>query len=405
MNTIIKFSVFLIGALVIFSSCEKDDSKEFEAAKGEIAILASIPNPDGQSGSTYLQLIGDLTPKTYENLTAFPFTLTDQIVMRGEDIYVMSFTGSDVVKKYTRNANKELSLSGQLIVGANSAVTAIAIQSENKAYLSLTGKGKIWIFNPSTMTKTGEIDLTSYGVGDQNPDPAQLLIRDNKLYVALNQMVGGYYSAQNRPYTDLVIVDTETNKVEKMITQNTAGFSQPTRPFDDKQMFMDENKDIYIVCASGFGFVVGHKAGILRIKNGETELDANYAFNLGDTDITGESNSLSWLPYVQYGGNGKLYGQADIPAYYSNPPNFIEDKSVIPVEIDLYAQTIKKLDLPRSNNYGSVGIYNDKIIFGLSSINESGFYTYDLNTQEASSNALVKTTGFPALFRHFGEEY
>jgi hypothetical protein len=218
-------------------------------------------------------------------------------------------------------------------------------------------------------------------------------------------MVGGYYSDPKRPYTDVVVINTQTDKVEKMITQNTAGFSQPTRPFDDKQMFMDEKKDIYIVCTSGFGFVPEHKAGILRIKNGETEFDAGYAFNLGDANIAGESNNLSWLPFVQYAGNGKLYAQADMPAYYSNPPNFIEDKSVLPVEIDLYAKTIKKLDLPRSNNYGSVGIYNNKIIFGLASNNESGFFTYDLDTKEASANAVVKTTGFPALFRNFGEKY
>lgn len=405
MNTTVKFLALLFGALAILSSCEKDAPKEPEISKGEIVIGTALPNPDGHSGSAFLHLIGDLTPKTYDNKTALPFTLSDQFVMKGEDIYVLPWAGSDVVLKYSRNANKEISLSGQLNVDANSIPSAIVLQSATKAYLSLLGKGKVWVINPTTMSKIGEIDLTSYGVGDQNPDPSQMIIRGNKLYVALNQFVGGYFPAPDRPYSDVVIINTETNQVEKMITESTSGISQPTRAVDSKQMFMDENNDIYIVCTGGFGFVPGHKCGILRIKNGETEFDNSYQFSISDAHITGESNTAGFLHYVQYTGSGKLFAKADIPAFYSNPPDFVKDKSVISVEIDLYTKTIKKLDFPKGNGFGSVGVYKNNIVFGITSESENGFFTYNPSTEQASPNAIVKTTGTPSFFKAFGEKY
>ena len=130
--------------------------------------------------------------------------------------------------------------------------------------------------------------------------------------------------------------------------------------------------------------------------------------------IIDTNNNLA-IPGVNIVVNGTFYGTAanavgyyellNIPAYMSNPPNYVEDKCCIAVEIDIYAKTIEKLDFPRGNMYGGVGIYKDKIIFGLSTDTENGFYTYDMTTKEASSSAVIKTTGMPALFRHFGEEY
>ena len=400
----LKLVTLLVATVVTSAACDKDDPTP-EIAKGEIAIVSALPNPNGMSGSTYLQLIDDLSPKTYDNKTAFPFTLADQIVMRGEDLYVLSFAESDVIKKYTRGSDKKLSETGQLTVEANAAPAGIILKNATKAYISLSGRGKLLIINPSTMTKTGEIDLKSYAVGDDNPDPSQMIIRDGKLFVTLHQMVGGYFPAPDRKKSDVLIINTETDVVEKMITEETSGISQPSRIVDCKQIFMDENKDIYIVCMGAFGAVPGHKMGVLRIKNGETEFDNSYNFNMSDATISGESNKSNMPSMVQYGGNGKLYALLNIPAYMSNPPNYVADKNCIAVEIDLYAKTIKKLDLPKGNMYGGVGIYNDKIIFGISSDTENGFYTYDMTTQEASSTALIKTTGFPALFRHFGEKY
>ena len=400
----LKSMVLLVSLTIIFTSCDSDDPTPPEIAKGEIAILSTLPNADGQSGSTYLQLIGDLTPKDYDNSTALPFNLPDQIVMLGNDIFILPYSGSDLVTKYTRNSNKELEEAGQLTLESNFGPSGIAIQNTTKGYLSSYGRGVIMIFDPSTMTKTGEIDLTSYGVGDENPDPTQMIIRDGKLYVTLNQVVGGFFPAADRIVADVAIINIATDEVEKVITNETSGISQPGGLLDNKHIFMDENNDIYMLCVGAFG-AFGHKSGILRIKNGETEFDTDYALTLPDATIEGESNTMSWIHMLQYGGNGKLYGLANIPALGSNPPQFSTDKTSLAIEIDLAAKTVKNLGFPRGTWYGCVGKYNDKIVFGLSTENENGFFTYDMNTKEKSANAIIKTTGFPNLFRHFGEKH
>ncbi len=405
MNTFLLRSIaFFILTSTVFISCEEDDPNE-SVAKGEIALASVITSPDGMSGTTYLQLIEDLTPATYDNSVAFPFTMSDQFVMRGEDIFILPFAESNLIRKYTRNADKELQETGQLSLDDNSAATAIVLQSSTKAYVSIMGRAKILIINPSTMTKTGEIDISAYAVGDGCPDPSQMVIRDGKLYVALNQMVGGYYAATDRAKSDVLIINTATDEVEKMITEETTGMSQATRPIDCKQIFVDENNDIYLITMGAFGAQPGHKAGILRINSGETVFDDSYNFVLNDAAIEGESNFSNMFCFVQYAGGGKLYATLIIPAYWGNPVSYLEDRVCIAAEIDLYTKTIKKLGLPRSNSYNSVGIYNNKIMFGLTTDNDNGFYTYDITTGEASSSAIIKTTGMPMAFRHFGEMY
>jgi len=368
-------TVLTLSILVVtFIACDNDDTPTPEAAKGEIVIGSSLVNPDGQSGSSFMQLIDDLSPETYANTTALPLDFTAQVSLIGENLYELPFFGIDAVTKYTRSSDGVLSKVGQLPLNGNSSPTGMVLKSATEAYIALAGKGKILIVDPTTMTKKGEIDLSAYAVGDSNPDPGQMVIRGNKLYVALNQMVGGFFPAPTRNKSDVVIINTDTNEVEKMITEESSGMSQPTRPIDAKQMFVDENNDIYIFCIGGFGFIPGHKAGILRIKNGETEFDDTYNYVLSDAIIGGESNKMDWVQWVQYTGNGKLYAQVNISAYFSSPPNFVTDRTVICVEIDLYNKSVKKLDFPRGNSYGSVGLYKDKIVFGLATDSENGFF-------------------------------
>lgn len=406
MNTkVLKVATLFLVLSVVFASCEKDEGTP-EIKGGEIAMASAIPNPDGMSGSIYLQLIDDTSTKTYDNESALQFALhNDQIVMKGEDIYILPFAQSDIIERYSRGIDKKLSKTGQLDLDANSMPTSIVLKNDTKAYIALMGRAKILIINPTTLVKTGEIDITDYAIGDANPDANQMVFRDGKLYVALAQMVGGYYAADNRPKTDILIINTETDEVEKMITEETTGMSQPTRPVECNQMFIDENNDIYIMCQGGFGAVPGHKCGLLRIKSGETEFDDTYSLCITDAIIAGESNKSNSVLWMQYAGNGKIYAHAVVPAYWGNPVSYLEDRVCVPVEIDAYNKTIKKLDLPRSNSLGCVGIYDNKIMFGLSTDTEDGFFTYDLNTGEVSSEAVIKTTGVPSLFKHFGETY
>lgn len=396
-------SIFLSAILLVsvFTSCNKDDDKT-SVSKGKILVATILPNPDGQSGSAYMQLMEDISPKALSNSTAIPTPYGTPPMVCGDDIFVLpGYSGdTDIMIKYTRE-NGTLVKQGEYTLPSQSGATNVVTKGDI-AYVSCALIGKIIVINHKTMQLVKEIDISSYGVGDQNPDPSSMLIRDNLLFVPLSQMVGGYFPAADRPYSDVLIIDIDKNEVLKMITESTSGISTPTRPVDQNSIFMDENKDIYIVGLGAWGALPGHKSGILRIKAGETEFDNSYQFVFNSTAITGETNPLDYVHAVKYAGNNKLYGTANIPAYYGNPVNYITDRTVVPVEIDLAAKTIKKLDLPYSNNFGvAVSEYEGQIVFGLATTSSNGFYTYNPTTNDASSSATVTTEGYPYFLVNF----
>ncbi len=384
---------------VAFISCEKEKDNE-SVTDGKILISTMLPNPDGWSGSSYMQLLENLEPKAITNSAAIPISYGAVPIVCGDDVFSLPGWGgeTDVITKYSR-IDGVLVEQGEYTLPSQSWATNVVTKGDI-AYISCPGIGKILVFNHITMTMVKEIDITSYGVGDENPDPSSMLIRDNLLYVGLIQAVGGYYPAPERPYADVLILNIDNNEVVKMITDSTTGVSYPTRAIDPFSIFMDENNDIYVVCLGGFGAI--HTAGILRIKSGETEFDNSYKFVFNTTPITGEANPCDYIHAVRYFGNGKMYGTADIPAYYSNPVNYIEDRAIIPVEVDLNTKTIKILGFPRSNAFGvSVGVFEEQVVFGLATESSNGFFTYLPSSGTASSSALVTTDGYPYSFVAF----
>ena len=345
-----------------------------------------------------MRLVEDLSPAHYNNEMAIPVSMGTPPIIIGDDVFtVPGWTMSTVYLEKYSHINNQLIKQGEFELPSESGANYVMVKG-NIAYISMCMLGKIQIIDHTTMEDLGVIDLSEYGVGDNNPDPAISIIRDDILYVALNQLVGGYAPDMTRAKADVALIDTKTNKVIKVITSE-AGFSMPTKPeADANSIFMDENKDIYINCISGFGFL-GHKAGFLRIKNGETEFDNDYAFDVTQTNIEGEDQNADYLITIQYAGNGKLYATANINAYFSKEPNYFTDRSVVPLELDLNNKTIKRLtNLPASSNFGwSVRLVDNKILFGLATEKDKGFYTYDPVTGEASHEAVVKVNGYPGV--------
>jgi hypothetical protein len=401
MQHLLHFSYLILFA-ALFIKCDDEKVTNPTSENGNILVATMLPNPDGMSGSTYMQLIDNLSIKNINNSNALPVPYGSVPIVSGNDVFsIPSFAGeSDLLIKYSRIGG-ELVKQGEYTLPSQSGATNV-VSKGDIAYISCGLIGKILVINHESMQFIKEIDITSFGVGDQNPEPSSMLIRDNHLFVPLTQMVGGYFPSPTRPYSDVLIINTDNNQVMKMITDSTSGISTPTRPIDPYSIFMDENNDIYIVGIGAWGALPGHYSGLLRIKAGETEFDKSYRFIFNTTVVNGESTPLDYVHAVRYAGNSKLYGTGNFPAYYGNPINFVTDRTVVPVEIDIAAKTIKKLDFPFSNSFGvSVGVFDDQIVFGLATSNSNGYFTYKQSTGEASSSALVKTDGFPYFFVAF----
>lgn len=304
--------------------------------------------------------------------------------------------------KYSR-VNGTLQKNGTMALPPNNSANSIVKVSSQKAYLSLAGLGIIYVFNPETMQKTGEIDLTSLGIKDKNPDPAIMIKRDGLLFVGLSQMVAGWTSPTEYTQSDVAVIDTQTDKLVKMISEKSSGFSQPTRPIDPNSIFIDEKGDIYISCLGNFGMVVGHKAGILRIRKGETDFDPTYHWTITDAAIIGEAKTGGFISSICYIGNGKAYGYINMPGYYKpgeQGHTAIADRAV---EFDIYKKTLKAIDgLELSNGYGIlVSNYKDGLSIANASVNHKGIYYLDPSSGKISPSPIIQTVGNPMSLHYF----
>lgn len=383
------------------TSCSNDDPIPPVPAggKGNLAVLSMITNPEGSSGTSWLQIIDGTSPKTVDNSNAYqvgfgmaPLPVFDNMIFTTPD-----YGNSNTFQQWIRQPNGTLTKGASLELPVNSFVTHGTIYSKEKGYLS-TMTGKLLIFNPATMTLTGEIALSSYAlVAGRLPFTGTPFIDGDLMYLPL------WHVDEKRkpvvdPMIDILIIDVKTDKVLKRIQENKSGLTHAGYPYgEQKNVFKDEKGDIYFIAGGAFSLDPKYKTGILRIKKGTQEIDPTYNWVFNDQAIEGESGKTRWLASAHYTRNGKLYGIMDIPNYWANPsmPNWTRDRSFISVEIDIYKKMVKKLPIPNTCAYSThISSYDNLLLFSVWGEKDSGFYSYDPQTGKASSEAVIKMPGF-----------
>lgn len=410
-----KKKMFFVSAMLAalcFNSCDKNDPEvpPTPGGKGNVLLTTALPNATGEDGIYYMQLIDE--PKLGSTMAAdnknginVPYGGSYPMVI-GQDVYVFPSYSKAMDKNELiryRRTNGVLKKMGTMPLPANNSANNIVKLSATKAYLSLAGLGLIYIFNPETMQKTGEIDLTSLGIQDKNPDIGIMIERDGYVFAGLSQMVGGWTSPADYKQADVAVIDSKTDKLVKMISEKTSGFSQATRPIDPKSLFMDENRDIYISCIGNFGMVAGHKGGILRIKKGETDFDPTYHWTITGAPIEGEEKTGAFAATICYVGNGKAYGYVEIPDYYKPGETGHTSLSNRAVVYDLYNQKMKKIEgLDLSNGYGVlVSKYKDGLVISNASSTTKGIYYLDPKTDKINPTPMITTVGNPMAIEWF----
>ena len=190
-------------SILLFSSCGKKKEEigpDIINGKGEITIYTMQPNPGGKTGTAWLQLLDDLSPKIVSNQNAFQVGYGTGPCFYNDDIFTFPSYGDAssalVVTKWTRQ-NGRLVKTGELPLSAQEFVSGAYVINPTKGYLS-TRTGKLYIFNPQTMTKTGEIDLMPYAAPGLSTamlgDPFE---HDGLLYISIMQI--GWISCLKLP--------------------------------------------------------------------------------------------------------------------------------------------------------------------------------------------------------------
>ena len=409
----LKHLCMAIVAMAAFTACSDDNNEQPKPQPDEgvgkfegIVFATSIPNADGSSGAAYLQGIPKLTTNPVDNSKGLPtgFGTTPIVAPSGSVYSLPDYMGNSraAIVRYVPNAKGELVEKGKLQISAGAQACNVVEANAEKAYVSCQGTGKIVVFNPTTMKQVKEIDLNSYAQKGLNVAPATMIVRDADLFVGLSQRDANWMPT--KASAELVVIDTKTDEVKKHITNTTLGLSTATRPIDPKSIFMDENKDIYVNCIGGFGMNPQLPGGIIRIKNGSTDIDPDYSFKFNEVKVEGlEGGYGTFLGTVCYMAKGKLYAYINAPQLDPNAKNPYLTIAYCPVEIDLYNKTITKIEgVGYSNPHAcAVAKYGDKVVFGVTNKTQSGFFSYEPATKKAEG-PILKVTGNPLFFYNYG---
>lgn len=391
-RTKFNFLLMLLAGILSLNlvSCDNDDPDDIpDNGKHHFLFINNLDE------SGYIGTFSDLSKTELNNRDAYEHIFGIYPFVYKNIILLPEGKKGDKLHKYVRDGEGRITPAGSITLPQKSMPGEVSFVSETKAYVSLNGLGKMAIINPTTLEQTGSIDLTMYAENDNNPDPGATIIRDGKLFVALNQAITEYTFAPN---ANVAVIDIATDRVEKVITDtrtNAVGM------FRHSKVFMDEKGDIYFYSSA----VAGMKSdGFLRIKKGETEWDADYLFSIAGTTVKGMENEPVGYGFAfVYESGGNVYSCLQVPSKTSNPPDFINDRNYQAVKINLYDKTVEKINLPLSTSMGAFAITQcgNEIVYGLTTTAGTGYFTYNVSTGEASQTPRMTTVGVPSDIYYF----
>ncbi|MFC2466286.1 MAG: hypothetical protein ACFNUV_00315 [Capnocytophaga endodontalis] len=395
-------------------SCKKDDNTKPAPVppstveyNGNFLLETSVKNPDGMSGSSYLQIIHKMAGGiAVDNSKAEQIEFGSSVQVEGNNVYIfdtMKGTGGVVLYTYDPSTQK-LTKGATLATPANSMFGNLTIVSPTKAYVPLYAMGNVWIINPQTMQKTGEINLSSYAHGDTSPDPSMGILHNGKYYLSLTQinLGGGWQPYPDYQQSDVLIINPQTDIVEKVVSETTSGLTFPTRPMAQCRgmMFATERGDLYIATVGYFGFNPNNKkSGFLCIPKAATEFDTTKTWDISNTPIQGTNYKPACLFNTQYIGNGKVVAYVGISELYTANP--YTAKSAMAVIIDLNAKSISQIrGVPLTDGHSIlITKLKDKVIFGAFGSDKRGLFAFNPATETVEQ--ILTTTGNPAFFHAF----
>jgi len=287
----IKKFIFVFGVInILFAlfSCDVPEILKEPAAKdvpfSQATNVAFVLTTDYQTGS--YSTIDIQTLKTSKDL-GMGHIHSDACVRASHGrVYIINRLGRDNIQTLDPIANFQTI--NELSMGTSSNPHDIILVSQEKAYVTRYGEGELWIINPSTNEKIGEIDISEYADSSTGGKPRMSHLyyhADTKrLFVEIQRLKADWYPAD---YSSAVVIDTETDSVITEIKLQW-GNESATNPYthfryvprEDWQPVPPDNNDhIFVSCVGYFGFWIQLDCGIVAIDIQDMECEEGYVFS------------------------------------------------------------------------------------------------------------------------------
>ena len=383
-----QLSIIFLACLGLLS-CDNDDSSDSNPDKISKNYVHSVKIGE----NTKLNLFENLEVGETNTNNSKTHSMSAYIATHNDFIYIIEPMDSKLYK-YKQVDGELKQVATTLMFDQGAFPISIIFASSEKAYVPCAMSGNLAVINLTTMTKIKDIPLQEYTYPngptqeDGSPEPATGVISDGVLYLCLSQD-----KAQYNPHmiSSVLLIDTSDDTVIKHLKDSRAAQSSAYYPFS--QPIVDEKGDVYIYNVGGFS---GMADGFLRIKKGSQEFDPNYFFSISQlTGIEDVNGGVAAYMYNKvYTNAGKVYAYLYIPGNSADPNNpQASDKTMQAFKIDLYNETVKKLELPASSmNATCICVSGDNVVFGMETTSGTGYFVYDHKTDKAIG-LKVKTNG------------
>lgn len=204
-----------MAALIAFvwTGCSDDDNDN-PTSPGTSTSGIAVVSTGGDSESN-ISVIDYVNNKAYNDLLSVSGTC--ELAQYGKYVYLIDKDGGRIIKfdPVKRTPVNECS------TGSGSAPEAIVFVSSEKAYVTLADYATVGIFNPTSMTMTGSIDISSMADADGDPDQGNAVLKDGRLYVSLRRSSGSKLT----DHSSIAVINVADDTVVGEIILLTNGIS------------------------------------------------------------------------------------------------------------------------------------------------------------------------------------
>ena len=395
MFTKTKASLLLAMAVSLFVSCSEDSpTPPVETGKDKYVLITMSENKLDKPGFA----------------TAFDQLPSGNIVNNGSNSFQgLGFGGwrpqeNRLFKMFSSQTNalgiEELTVDAQgkissakFIAGDNKSngTGNFVIENANSGYYWDGAKPlAIQTFNPATMARTGELDLTAV-VNERGKDVPEILFRSigqkflaikggklyaNITYAKTNAAQKGFFD-DYFPDVYIAVIDLASKKHEKTIKIEDTG---SIAYINDNNMYdFDTNGDLYIVTQGRTA--TGGKSKIVRIKATETDIDKSWSLNMDEIQPGGKFVSV-------FAKDGKIITVIPNTALTGGSTGNINFEDVW----DFYSINIS--DKVKTKISGVPSVTNPGAAF--CAIEIDGKILLRVNTKDGSQNGYYELTGTTA---------
>lgn len=412
--------LLMLAGTVSISSCT-DDEPSAPATTKTSGYVATAITYNTSNSSYFAGYFDGLPSGTIDMTSKKAFTYIHPITSYKNAFYSNPLDGTFGLTKVAVDVNGDIL--AQATIPLASYLAGVKILNDNLGiYSQWSAPGKIFTFDPATMTNTGEIDMTGAKVIAENDNNTYYVFayrpQDNRLFAALYTNKSGtsqYYDATS-VYVE--VINLTTKKREK-----TAELANTMDLYCRGSLneVVDETGNIYFLAQGSYGLDgnVGASAPaytkpkLLKIPAGSTDFDESYSFNPVTAFNAGLSELLVQLAAgIVYGKDGIAYACISAKAY--DDPRIYEliqkyvDGTITSTEIAelyqlvIYSPGLKwvKIDLNTKAvteisgmtftagfSYPNSYNYDGKIYLQMLNEDEgvNGFYEFDPSTGTAKS--------------------